>query len=100
MVFPGKESTCNAGDIGSVTGSGDSLEKEMASHSSILAWETPWTEKPGGLQSTESQRVRPELVTKQQYCLLYLHATALLFISPFQIIIYEEIMSIFISGKT
>ena len=33
------------------------LEKEMATHSSILAWEIPWTEKPGGLQSLESQRV-------------------------------------------
>ena len=33
------------------------LEKEMASHSSILAWEIPWTEEPGGLQSMESQRV-------------------------------------------
>ena len=33
----------------------DSLGKEMASHSSILAWEIPWTEKPGGLQSVESQ---------------------------------------------
>ena len=30
----------------------DPLEKEMATHSSILAWETPWTEEPGGLQST------------------------------------------------
>ena len=29
----------------------DALEKEMATHSSILAWEIPWTEKPGGLQS-------------------------------------------------
>ena len=29
----------------------DPLEKEMATHSSILAWETPWTEEPGGLQS-------------------------------------------------
>ena len=35
----------------------DSLEKEMATHSSILAWKTPWMEKPGGLQSMESQRV-------------------------------------------
>ena len=34
----------------------DSLEKEMATHSSILAWEIPWTEEPGSLQSTESQR--------------------------------------------
>ena len=35
----------------------DPLEKEMATHSSILAWEIPWTEEPGGLQSTGSQRV-------------------------------------------
>ena len=35
----------------------DSLEKEMATHSSILAWRIPWTEEPGGLQSTGSQRV-------------------------------------------
>ena len=35
-----------------------SLEKEMATHSSILAWKIPWTEEPGGLQSMESQRVR------------------------------------------
>ena len=34
------------------------LEKEMATHSSILAWEIPWIEKPSGLQSKESQRVR------------------------------------------
>ena len=35
----------------------DPLEEEIATHSSILAWEMPWTEEPGGLQSTESQRV-------------------------------------------
>ena len=34
----------------------DLLEKEMATHSSILAWEIPWTEEPGGLQSMGSQR--------------------------------------------
>ena len=34
------------------------LEKAMAPHSSILAWEIPWTEEPGGLQSMGSQRVR------------------------------------------
>ena len=38
-------------------GGEDPLEKEMATHSSILAWKTPWMEKPGGLQSMESQRV-------------------------------------------
>ena len=36
----------------------DPLEKGMATHSSILAWRTPWTEEPGGLQSMGSQRVR------------------------------------------
>ena len=36
----------------------DPLEKAMAAHSSILAWRTPWTEEPGGLQSMESHRVR------------------------------------------
>ena len=34
----------------------DSLEKEMATHSSILAWETPWTEEPAGLQSLGRQK--------------------------------------------
>ena len=36
----------------------DTLEKERATHSSILAWKIPWTEEPGGLQSMGSQRVR------------------------------------------
>ena len=36
----------------------DPLEKAMAPHSSILAWRIPWTEEPGGLQSTGSRRVR------------------------------------------
>ena len=36
----------------------DPLEKEMATPSSILAWKIPWTEEPGGLQSTGLQRVR------------------------------------------
>ena len=38
-------------------GQEDLLEKEMVTHSSILAWKTPWTEKPGRLQSMGSQRV-------------------------------------------
>ena len=39
-------------------GQEDPLEKGMAMHSSILAWRSPWTEEPGGLQSVRSQRVR------------------------------------------
>jgi len=42
----------------------DPLEKEMATCSSILAWETPWAEKPGELQTIESQRVRHNLATE------------------------------------
>ena len=38
-------------------GQEDPLEKEMATHSSILAWRIPWTEEPGGLQSMGLQRV-------------------------------------------
>ena len=44
----------------------DHLEKEMATHSSILAWEMSWTGEPDGLQSMGLQRVRHDLVTKQQ----------------------------------
>ena len=47
-------------------GQEDPLEKEMATHSSIFAWEIPWTEEPGRLQSTGLQRVRHDLATKQQ----------------------------------
>ena len=40
------------------------LEKEMVTHSSILAWKTPWTEEPGGLQSKGSQRCRHDLLRR------------------------------------
>ena len=44
----------------------DLLEKGMATHSSILAWEITWTEEPCGLQSMGVTRVRHDLATKQQ----------------------------------
>ena len=47
-------------------GQEDPLEKEVVAHSNILVWETPWTEEPGGLQTMGLQRVRHNLVTKQQ----------------------------------
>ena len=56
-----KNPPANAGDIrytSSIPGSGDPLEKAMATHSSILAWRTPWTKEPGGLESMGLQRVR------------------------------------------
>ena len=53
----GKESVCNAGDPCSIPGWGRSPGEGLTTHSSILAWRTPWTEGPGGLQSMGSQRV-------------------------------------------
>jgi len=44
-------------------GQEDPLKKEMATHSSILAWRTPWTEEPGGVQSMGSQRVGHDRAT-------------------------------------
>ena len=59
LGFPGgsesNESACNAGDPSSIPGSGRSPEKEMATHSSVLAWRTPWIEEPGRLRSMGSQ---------------------------------------------
>ena len=49
----GKESACNAGDLVRSLGQEDPLEKEVATHSSILAWRIPWAEEPGGLQSMD-----------------------------------------------
>ena len=46
----GKEPTCNAGDLGSIPGWGRSAGEGYGTHSSLLAWSIPWTEKPGGLQ--------------------------------------------------
>ena len=51
-----KNLPANARDMGSL-GQEDPLEKEIAAHSSVLAWEIPWTEEPGGIQSMGSQRV-------------------------------------------
>ena len=60
MGFPGgsvvKNPLANTGDVGSALGWEEPLEKEMAIHSNILAWEIPWTEEPGGMQSMGSQK--------------------------------------------
>ena len=55
-----------SGDKVPTLGREDPLEKEMAAHSSVLAWEIPLTEEPGGLQSMRSHRVGHDLATKQQ----------------------------------
>ena len=74
MGFPGgslvKNLPAGAGDgedMGLLPGSGRSLEKEMATYSSVLAWKIPWTEEPGGLQSRGSKRVGNNLVTEHTH---------------------------------
>ena len=58
MAIVVKNSSADAGDVGSIPGQEDPLEEGMATHASILAWRIPRTEEPGGLQSVGSQKVR------------------------------------------
>ena len=51
------KNACSSGDLGTIPGWGDPLEKGMAIHSSILAWRIPWTEGLDGLWSIGSQRI-------------------------------------------
>ena len=51
-----KNPPAKSGDVSSILGWEDLLEKEMATHSSILAWQIPWIEEPGGLQSMMLQK--------------------------------------------
>ena len=63
--FPGgsavKNLPANAGDWVWSLGGEDTLEEGMATHSSILAWRIPWTEKPGGLQFVGLQKIQTKL---------------------------------------
>ena len=63
----GKASAYNAGDPGSIPGSGRSPEKDIETHSSTLAWKIPRTEEPGRLQPMGSQRVGNDLVTSLHF---------------------------------
>ena len=69
-AFPSRRSlfflNANAGGAGLIISLEGPLEKEMATHSRILAWEIPRTEKPGELQSMGLQKVRQDLVTEQK----------------------------------
>ena len=68
MGFPGgsngKESAYNAGDPGSIPGSGRSPGEGNGNDSSILAWKIPWTGEPGRLKSMGLQRAEHDLVTE------------------------------------
>ena len=52
---PAVKTACSAADVGSALGGEDPLEKQTAVHSSILAWEIPWTEEPGRQQAVVSE---------------------------------------------
>ena len=56
-----KHLPASAGDASRSLGWEDPLEEEMTTHSSILAWEIPWTEEHGGLQSMQSQKSQTQL---------------------------------------
>ena len=95
----GKVSACNEGDPGSISRSGRSLEKGMATHSSILAWRTAWTEEPGRLQSLRSHRVRQDWATNTRFVMAFLpwskHLLILWLQSPFAVILeLRKIMSV------
>ena len=62
----------------------DPLEKEMATHSSILAWRIPWTEEPGGLSSTGSQRVGHDWATSFIFIFIQDHHSSLIFESLYR----------------
>ena len=67
----------------------DSLEEEMTIHSIILAWKTPWTEEPSGLQSMGSQRVRHDSVTKQQQTTVLLPLGTVLYGRSLKLTLYN-----------
>ena len=63
----GKESACNVGDLGSIPGSRRSPGEGNGTPLQILAWEIPWTQEPGGLQSTGSLRVGHDRATSLSF---------------------------------
>ena len=67
------ETIYNVGDADSIPESGRSPGEGNVAHSSILAWEIPWTEEPGGLQSLEVTSVRHDLATKPPPLILLLY---------------------------
>ena len=71
--------TGDAGDVCLIPAWEDPLEKEMATHSSILARKIPCTEEPGGLQSIGLQRVGHDLVTEHTHIFVYIYGYIYIF---------------------
>ena len=87
-----KNMPANTGDRVQSLGWEDPLEKEMATHSSILAWRIPWTEEPGRLQSLGSQRVRHDRATNT-HTHTYIYILLVLFLSKISntLIIFDRL---------
>ena len=66
-----KSLPANAGDTAWIPGLGRSLEREMAAHSSLLAWDSAWTEEPGGYSPRSCKR-GTDLATKQHFIAMIL----------------------------
>ena len=67
-----KNPPANAGDTSSILDQEDSLEEDIATHSSILAWQIPWIGEPDGLQSIVSQRVKHNRAAEHKNELTYI----------------------------
>ena len=72
----------------------DHPEKEMATHSSILAWRIPWTKEPGGLQSMGSQRVRHDWETEHLHNSILTPSSIPSEWSYFQIMLHSKVLEV------
>ena len=73
------------------------LEKEMVTHTSILAWRIPWTEEPGGLQFMESHRVRLSIYTHHEQIILFL-CTFCLCVKSVQLPTLRSVLSVYLGA--
>jgi len=76
----------------------DHLEKEMATHSSVFAWEIPWTEEPDGLQSMGSHTVGHDLATKQRQQFIYLFGCVGSWLQHVRTAIFVSSWKLFVEG--
>ena len=103
MGFPGgshgKESTCNAGDLGLIPGWEDLPEEGMGTDSSILAWRSPWTEEPGELYSPwgcKELDMTEQLSTAQNTSVLIKMYIGLFWLKTSVAFFYKSVIMVFI----
>ena len=77
---------------------GQGLEKAIATHSSVFAWEIPWTEEPDGLQSMGSHTVGHDLATKQRQQFIYLFGCVGSWLQHVRTAIFVSSWKLFVEG--